>query len=126
VARQEDRGCNAYGGTYQVQADSVSFDQITRTEMACEDEAVTKQEQLYFEALESAGRYEVSGNLLRIWYDNEAGVLVFETALPTGSGEPVPTNTPGGNLLKVNDWGLFKFCSRHSFQRSQFGLPPSR
>lgn len=89
-------GCNAYGGTYQVQGDTISFDQITRTEMACEDETVTKQEQLYFEALESAGRYEVNGNQLRIWYDNEAGVLVFETALPTGPGESAPTNTPGG------------------------------
>jgi heat shock protein HslJ len=64
--------------------------------MACEDETVTKQEQLYFEALESAGRYEVNGNQLRIWYDNEAGVLVFETALPMEPGEPAPTNTPGG------------------------------
>ncbi|HSK88018.1 MAG TPA: META domain-containing protein [Anaerolineales bacterium] len=88
-------GCNAYGGVYQIEADTVSFDQLTRTEIACADERVTEQEQRYFQALESAGRYELDGNLLRIWYDDGAGVLVFETLLPTGPGEPA-VETPGG------------------------------
>jgi heat shock protein HslJ len=87
-------GCNSYGGTYQIEADTVSFDQLTRTEIACADERVTEQEQRYFNALESAGRYELDGNLLRIWYDDGAGVLVFETLLPGG---PIPAvETPGG------------------------------
>jgi len=89
-------GCNAYGGPYQVAAGDISFDQLVRTEIACADESVTAQEQQYFEALESAGRYELDGNLLRIWYDNETGVLVFEPAL-AGPGSPLPAvPTPGG------------------------------
>ena len=65
--------------------------------MACADERVTEQEQRYFQALESAGRYELDGNQLRIWYDNGAGLLVFETLLPTGPGESVPTGETPGN-----------------------------
>jgi hypothetical protein len=90
-------GCNAYGGTYQVEAGNISFDQLVRTEMACADERMTEQEQRYFQALESANRYELDGNQLRIWYDGDTGVLVFETLLPTRPGEPMPTaETPAG------------------------------
>ncbi|MBN2118754.1 MAG: META domain-containing protein [Anaerolineales bacterium] len=79
-------GCNFYGGAYQVEAGTISFDQITRTEIACADERVTEQEQRYFNALESAGRYELDGSILRIWYNDGTGVLVFETSLPTEPG----------------------------------------
>jgi putative lipoprotein len=82
-------GCNSYGGPYQVEAGTISFDQIIRTEIACADERITEQEQRYFEALESASRYELDGNQLRIWYDEGAGLLVFETGLPA-------VETPGG------------------------------
>ncbi len=90
-------GCNSYGGTYQVETDIISFSQIIRTEMACADERVTEQEQCYFQALESAGRYELDGNQPRIWYDDGAGLLVFEMLLPTGLGGSVPTGETPGN-----------------------------
>ena len=85
-------GCNAYGGSYQVDGPSISFSDITRTEMACADTEVTDQEQRYFQALETASEYVVEGDQLRITYDDGNGVLIFESALTTG---PVPTNTPG-------------------------------
>lgn len=89
-------GCNSYGGEYQLGAGTISFEQMIRTEMACADERVTKQEQLYFQALESASRYELDGKNLRIWYGDGADVLVFETTL-AGPGGPMPTvETPGG------------------------------
>jgi heat shock protein HslJ len=44
-------GCNSYGGDYTVQGDTISFGQIVSTEIACLDQAVTEQEQRYFEAL---------------------------------------------------------------------------
>ena len=86
-------GCNAYSGSYKVEGQSITFGAITRTEMACADAEVTDQEQRYFLALERAGEYFVEGNQLRITYDAGQGVLIFESALPTG---PEPTNTPGG------------------------------
>ncbi|HET9589361.1 MAG TPA: META domain-containing protein [Anaerolineales bacterium] len=92
-------GCNSYGGTYTVEGGNISFDEITRTLRACADETVTQQEDRYLQALESASRYELDGNNLRIWYDDEASVLVFETPLPAGPGGPLPvveTVTPSG------------------------------
>lgn len=86
-------GCNSYSGSYKVEGQSISFSEITRTEMACADAEVTEQEQRYFQALERASEHVVEGNQLRITYDAGQGVLIFESALPTG---PEPTNTPGG------------------------------
>lgn len=89
-------GCNSYGGTYQVENGNISFNEITSTLKACADERVTEQEQRYFQALESAERYELDGNQLRITYDDGAGLLVFESSLTAGPGGPVPTvGTPG-------------------------------
>lgn len=90
-------GCNSYGGSYEVENGSLSFDEITRTLIACADENVTEQEQRYFEALESAGSYELEGNHLRISYDDGGGLLVFETPIPAGPAGPMPAvETPGG------------------------------
>lgn len=75
-------GCNSYGGTYQVDGDSISFGEITRTERACLEEGVTEQEQRYFQALETASTYQVEGDQLRITYDAGSGLLIFERALP--------------------------------------------
>jgi heat shock protein HslJ len=89
-------GCNSYGGTFEVDDGNVSFDGITRTLKACADERVTEQEQRYFQALESAESYKLEGNLLRISYDNGAGMMVFETPLPAGPAGPMPAvETPG-------------------------------
>ena len=84
-------GCNSYGGMYELDAEDISFDEITRTLKACADERVTEQEQRYIEALESAGSYELDGNQLRISYDDGGGLLVFETALPAGPSPAVET-----------------------------------
>ena len=86
-------GCNGYAGSYQVDRNSISFNTITSTKRACVDAPVTEQEGRYFQALETAGEYEVNGDQLRITYDDGNGVLVFEAVLSPG---PVPTNTPGG------------------------------
>jgi heat shock protein HslJ len=86
--------CNTYGGTYQVEGNSISFKDITRTKKACENEYLTLQEEYYFMALESAGHYELNENTLRIWYEDGAGLLVFQTPSPI---EPTPAiQTPGG------------------------------
>jgi heat shock protein HslJ len=88
-------GCNSYGGTYRMEGQSIFFDEMTSTLRACADERVTDQEQRYLAALKAAGRYELDGNTLRIFYDDGAGVLVFETTF-AGPGGPMPTvEAPG-------------------------------
>jgi heat shock protein HslJ len=79
-------GCNAYGGTYQVDGDSISFGEITSTLLACENQQITEQEQRYIAALQTASQYAIEGDQLRVSYDNGAGQLIFERAL-----QPAPT-----------------------------------
>lgn len=106
-------GCNSYGGQYQVQDGTLSFSQIVSTLMACADEGVTRQEQQYFQALEAAGRFELTGDQLMIWYDAGQGVLNFVAASAIADDEsagdqPTPeqpgdagTLTPGEALQRL-------------------------
>jgi heat shock protein HslJ len=73
-------GCNSYGGEYQVKGNMLLLNNISSTLMACADERVTQQEQQFFAALGSAGEFELSGDQLRIFYDNGQGVLHFKPA----------------------------------------------
>lgn len=70
-------GCNSYGGLYQVENGVLSFGEVVSTLMACVDEQVMAQEQRYFQALQTAGRYELSADQLTIHYDDGQGVLNF-------------------------------------------------
>lgn len=88
-------GCNTFGAQYEVQGDMLSFRQLTSTLIACDEEGVGDQERRYFQALESAGRYEQAGNRLTIWYDDGQGVLDFVAA---GSSMP-GTQEPVSDLL---------------------------
>jgi heat shock protein HslJ len=75
-------GCNSYGGQYEVQDNTISFSQIMSTLRACADESVNQQEQQYFQALQTAGRFEVAGDQLTIWYNGDQGMLSFVKAAP--------------------------------------------
>jgi heat shock protein HslJ len=67
--------CNSYSAQYQVKEGLLSFNEINRTLMACEQEGIDQQEQAYLQALGNAGRFELTGDRLTIWYDNDQGVL---------------------------------------------------
>ena len=86
-------GCNSYGGTYTVQDDSLQFGDITSTLIACEDQAVTEQEQQYLEALRTASRFMLEGDTLEIWYQNDGGVLNFERTSGATPEPPAVTST---------------------------------
>lgn len=70
-------GCNSYGGSYMVEDDTIAFNNLISTLMACADTGLTEQEQVYLQALQSAVRYELSGDQLTLWYGEGQEQLVF-------------------------------------------------
>ena len=71
-------GCNSFSVAYKVESGRLVFEDVISTLMACQDEAVTNQEQQYLEALATAGEYELQGDQLTIYYNDRQGVLNFE------------------------------------------------
>jgi len=72
-------GCNSFGGSYQVQGDSLSFGPIISTKMACVDETAMQQESQYFQILQGATKYSVAPEQLTI-VGQGSDTLVFTTA----------------------------------------------
>lgn len=85
-------GCNTFSSNYQAGNGTISFVSVISTKMACIAEGVTEQEQKFFNALQSADRYEVAGNMLRIWYANGQNSLSFSR--PTTSTPVLPAPSP--------------------------------
>lgn len=83
-------GCNSYGTSYEIDGDRITFDRIRSTKKACLEDEITQQEQRYFQALESANRYELDASGLRITFDGGDGVLVFESPVPAAPATPAP------------------------------------
>ena len=81
-------GCNSYGGNYQLQGSSVSFSQVVHTMMACSDQVLNDQESQYFNALQSAGQFQLAGNQFSIQYNNGQDVLNFVRATGTPVVQP--------------------------------------
>lgn len=70
-------GCNSYGGEYRESGDTLSFAQIISTKRACLEESANRQEQRYFAALESAGRFKLSDNGLTVFHGDGRSALNF-------------------------------------------------
>ena len=70
-------GCNTFGAQYEVLDGTLQFQEIESTLILCIDEDVMDQEVEYFEALRTAGEFELSENELRIWYGDGQQVLNF-------------------------------------------------
>lgn len=75
-------GCNNFFGGYTVDGTNLSISQLGSTMMAC-PEALMRQEQAFFEALQSAATYAIDGDQLQIM--NAAG----ETVLTMAAAEPI-------------------------------------
>lgn len=82
-------GCNSYSGTYQTAGTAITFSEITHTEVACADQTITNQEQIYFDALQAATQYE--GFFDRLVISHPTGRLTF-IIVPNQSSPKVCTN----------------------------------
>lgn len=81
-------GCNHYGGSYEVQGDTIRFGDLFNTEMAClEPEGVMEQEQIYLEMLRSADHFELIDGVLRI-YTGSQQTLIYEEQGSSTPPEP--------------------------------------
>ncbi|MBI9047562.1 MAG: META domain-containing protein [Anaerolineaceae bacterium] len=70
--------CNHYGGGYQIKGETISFEALYSTEMACLDPiGVMEQEQIYLELLRAATHFKLVDGSLTIF--TESGqLLIFE------------------------------------------------
>jgi heat shock protein HslJ len=68
-------GCNSYNGAFQYELNTVSFTNVTTTEVACADPAITQQETAYLTALQTTSTFTIVDQQLQIVY--EGGVLTF-------------------------------------------------
>jgi heat shock protein HslJ len=94
-------GCNAYGGSYQIEGDAISFRALFSTEMACMDpEGVMEQERTFLDLLQTATRFELDDGVLTIFV-GERPSMMFEMrsdspAIPTSTlipSSPTPITT---------------------------------
>jgi len=70
-------GCNSFGGQYQADSRTISFTALAQTLRACVDDSANQQEAKYMDALDSAGRYELTGGELTIFYNGGASALHY-------------------------------------------------
>lgn len=70
-------GCNNFGGSYTVTGDKIQFGNLASTLMACIANEMMTQEAWYLKSLNTATRYEMSGNTLKIYFDGGKQVLTF-------------------------------------------------
>lgn len=80
-------GCNSYGGAYQVRGESLTLDRIVSTRRACVARETMQQEQRYFEALRSAGKFKLADEGLTIFYDGGRSVLKYVRNPPADSSD---------------------------------------
>jgi heat shock protein HslJ len=86
-------GCNTFGAQYDAENGTISIRQIISTEMACVPEGITEQEQKFLDALQSADRYELTNNTLRLWYANGQNSMTFSNATTVTPVQPTALPT---------------------------------
>ena len=70
-------GCNGFGGEYSVNGNSITFDKMISTMMACTDPIGT-QESVTLAALNQTAAFAINGNALTITSTDGKSVIVLE------------------------------------------------
>jgi putative lipoprotein len=68
--------CNQFGGSASVSGESITFEPLILTRMACQD-SIMAQEDRYVEALQAAQRFTVNGDELLMYSSAEGQPLRF-------------------------------------------------
>lgn len=72
-------GCNTFSGPYTLTGDALSFGDLVSTKVACTDPGMADQEQRFLNALETAERFEINGDVLTLYTGMQA-IARFEMA----------------------------------------------
>lgn len=59
--------CNRFTGAAEISGASLRLGPLAGTRLACADEALSRQEERYLDALQRAERFAIDGATLRIW-----------------------------------------------------------
>jgi len=89
-------GCNQYGSNYQITGETVQFEGIFRTEMAClEPAGLMEQENNYLDLLSIVDRFELDGDVLTL-FSGQNGLLTFEfgQSVSVAAATPEPIAVP--------------------------------
>ncbi len=84
-------GCNNFNATYSLDSDQLSISPIASTRIACTP-ALTAQEQMVFEALQTAQRFTLQGRDLII--EHASGTLLLRSTEPLAEAQPPVTDNP--------------------------------
>ncbi len=63
---QGNTGCNDFSGKYKVKKETIEFDDISTTMMACQDSAIFAQENAFLNALQLARSFRTDGIMLEL------------------------------------------------------------
>jgi heat shock protein HslJ len=78
-------GCNSYGTTYEAIEDALSFGAVVATDVACVDSGIMEQEIMFFEALQSATRFEMAEEQLIILLGEDSRLIFVPASELVGS-----------------------------------------
>jgi heat shock protein HslJ len=71
-------GCNSFGGEFMLSDNSLTFNNLYQTEMACTEPAgIMQQETAFMQAMMQTASYQITGNQLEIQNSDGETLLVF-------------------------------------------------
>lgn len=91
-------GCNSYSGSAAITDGTLTIGPVAATKMACQPGGIMQQEQQFFNALQTAGKYEANADRLVLHTAGGQEVLTFQraadpTVTPQASATSAATNT---------------------------------
>lgn len=68
-------GCNSFFGNYTIDHSALSFNDISSTEIACE-QAIMDVENAFLQALRNTGSYDIENSVLTLYSKNDRSIIL--------------------------------------------------